>query len=83
MGRLDEFAVPEVSRDFDARLYARIAREEDAAPVVVSLLWPPVAPVAAAAVAALVMLFGACSKSPDASKQAEHGGDRTGGSGRG
>jgi hypothetical protein len=75
--RLDEFAVPEVSPGFDARLYARIAREEARVSWGSTwrswrrLLWRPVAPlaVAAAAVAALV-LFLHVPGSPDAAKQA-------------
>lgn len=66
--KLDEFPVPDVSRDFDTRLYARIAREKTLRPWWYRLLWPPVAPVAAAAVAALVLFMHA--PSPDASKQA-------------
>ena len=53
--RLDEFAAPEVSPGFDARLYARIAAEGARRPWWYRLLWPPVAPVAAAALAALVL----------------------------
>ena len=53
--RLDEFAAPEVTPGFDARLYARIAAEETRRPWWYRLLWPPIAPVAAAAVAALVL----------------------------
>jgi anti-sigma factor RsiW len=75
--RLDEFAVPEVSPGFDARLYARIAREE--ARVSLSStwkswrrwLWRPVAPLAAAAaVVALVLGFLHVPGTPDAAKQA-------------
>ena len=53
--RLDEFAVPEVTPGFDQRLYERIAAEEARRPWWYRLLWPPIAPVAAAAVAALVL----------------------------
>jgi hypothetical protein len=53
--RLDEFAAPEVSPGFDARLYARIAAEEARKPWWYRLLWPPIAPVAVAAVAAVIM----------------------------
>ena len=67
--RLDEFAAPEVSPGFDARLYARIAAEEARRPWWYRLLWPPVAPVAVAAVAALVMFLHVPGK-PDAAKQA-------------
>jgi len=55
--RLDEFAVPAVSPDFDARLYARIAREE--ARVLGWRWWlrRSIAPVAAAAAVAALVLF--------------------------
>ena len=74
--RLDEFAVPAVSPDFDARLYARIAREE--ARISLSSwsstwrrwLWPPVAPLAAAAAVAALVLFLHVPGRPDAAKQA-------------
>jgi len=55
--RLDEFAVPEVSPGFDARLYARIAREGARVWGWRRWLWPPVAPLAAAAAAVAVVLF--------------------------
>jgi hypothetical protein len=71
--RLDEFAVPEVSPGFDARLYARIASEEAR----VSLLswrrwlWRPIAPLAAAAaVVALVLGFLHVPGTPHSAKQA-------------
>jgi hypothetical protein len=69
--RLDEFAVPEVTPGFDARLYARIAREEARVSWASwrRWLWPPVAPLAAAAVVALA-LFLHVPRTPDASKQA-------------
>jgi hypothetical protein len=67
--RLDEFAAPEVTPGFDARLYARIAAEEARRPWWYRLLWPPIAPVAAAAVAALVLYLHPV-RTPDASKQA-------------
>ena len=66
--RLDEFAVPEVSPGFDARLYARIAREEARRPWWFRLLWPPVAPLAAASAVAVVLFMHAPGK-PDAVKQ--------------
>ena len=66
--RLDEFAAPEVTPGFDARLYARIAAEETRRPWWYRLLWPPIAPVAAAAVAALVLYLHPAGR-PDASKQ--------------
>ena len=67
--RLDEFTVPEVSPGFDARLHARIAKEEARRPWWYRLLWPPIAPVAIAAVAAMVM-FVHVPGSQDAAKQA-------------
>jgi negative regulator of sigma E activity len=69
--RLDEFAVPEVTPGFDARLYARIAREEARVWGWRKLLWRPVAPlaVAAAAVAAVLLIMHPLG-SPDAAKQA-------------
>ena len=71
--RLDEFAVPEVSPGFDARLYARIAREE--ARVSLSSwrrwLWRPVAPLAALAAAVVaVVLYIHNPSIPEATKQA-------------
>jgi hypothetical protein len=66
--KLDEFPVPDVSPDFDARLYARIAAEETRRPWWYRLLWPPVAPVAIAAVAAVVLFVHVPGK-PDVSKQ--------------
>jgi anti-sigma-K factor RskA len=72
--RLDEFAAPEVTAGFDARLYARIAAE-GAKRLGWRRLWRngllrPVAPlaVAAAAVAALVLYLQPV-RTPDASKQ--------------
>ena len=56
--RLDEFAAPDVSPGFDARLYARIAREEARRPWWCRRwLWPPVAPSRSAAAVAAVVLF--------------------------
>ena len=69
--RLDEFAAPEVTPGFDARLYARIAGEE--APRSSwwrRFLWRPVVPLAAAAVVAALMLYLHPVRTPDASKQA-------------
>jgi anti-sigma factor RsiW len=66
--RLDEFAVPEVSAGFDARLYARIAAEESRRPWWYRLVWPPIAPAIAIAVAALI-LFVQVPAGPDATKQ--------------
>jgi anti-sigma-K factor RskA len=69
--RLDEFASPEITLGFDARLYARIAAEEmPRASWWRRLLWRPVAPLAAAAaLVALVVLLVNVPRSPDASKQ--------------
>ena len=67
--RLDEFAAPEVSPGFDARLHARIAAEQARRPWWHRLLWPPIAPVVAVAVAAVIMLVHVPA-SPDAAKQA-------------
>lgn len=66
--RLDEFPAPEVSPGFDARLYARIAAEESRRPWWYRLVWPPIAPAVAIAVAA-VILFVNLPVSPDAAKQ--------------
>jgi len=68
--RLDEFAVPQVSPGFDARLYARIAREEARVWGWRRWLWPPVAPLAAAAAAVAVVMFLHVPHSPDAVQQA-------------
>ena len=67
--RLDEFAVPEVSPGFDARLYARIAREEARVRGWRRWLWPPVAPLAAAAAAVALVLFLHVPHDSDAVKQ--------------
>ena len=66
--RLDEFEAPEVSPGFDARLYARIAAQEARRPWWYRLLWPPIAPAVAIAVAALI-LFVHVPSSLDADKQ--------------
>lgn len=66
--RLDEFAVPEVTPGFDARLYARIAAEEARRPWWLRLLWPPVAPLVAASVVAVALFLYVPGKH-DASKQ--------------
>ena len=70
--RLDEFAAPEVSPGFDARLYARIAREEArvSLPSWRRWLWRPVAPLAAAAAVIALVLFLHVPGTPDAAKQA-------------
>jgi anti-sigma factor RsiW len=67
--RLDEFAVPEVTPGFDARLYARIAREE--ARVLGWRKWlRQIAPLAAAAVVVALVLIVHPFGNPDAAKQA-------------
>ena len=53
--RLDEFEAPEVSPAFDARLYARIAAEQARRPWWYRLIWPPIAPAIAVALAALIL----------------------------
>jgi anti-sigma factor RsiW len=57
--RLEEWAAPPVSSDFDARLYARIAREEAVRPGWINgwkrFLWRPAVPVAAAACAVVAL----------------------------
>ncbi|MBZ5631563.1 MAG: zf-HC2 domain-containing protein [Acidobacteriia bacterium] len=68
--RLDEFAVPEVTPGFDARLYARIAREEARVLGWRKWLWRPVAPLAAAAAVVAAVLIVHPFGSPDAAKQA-------------
>jgi hypothetical protein len=72
--RLDEFAVPEVTPGFDARLYARIAREEARVlgwrRLFTNGLWRPVAPLAVAAAVAALVLFLRVPGSPDVAKQA-------------
>jgi ferric-dicitrate binding protein FerR (iron transport regulator) len=69
--RLDEFAAPEVTPGFDARLYARIAAEEKRrASGWRRWGWRPLVPLAAAAAVAAVVLWVHPSGSPDAAKQA-------------
>jgi anti-sigma factor RsiW len=76
---LDEFKAPEVSPDFDARLYARIAAEKSA-PWWRRLLWPagpiawwkPAIPVAAcAALAVALIVRGPAGGPADGNKQAK------------
>ena len=67
--RLDEFAAPEVTPGFDARLYARIAAGEARVLAWRRWLWPPVAPVAAAVALAAVVLF---IHAPHTAKPAGH-----------
>jgi anti-sigma factor RsiW len=67
--KLDEFAAPEITPGFDARLYARIASEESRRPWWRRLLWRPAVPlVAAGALVALGLLM--VPGTPDAAKQA-------------
>jgi anti-sigma-K factor RskA len=69
--RLDEFAAPEVTPGFDARLYARISAEEARrSSWWRRRLWRPIIPLAAAAAVAAVVLWVHPSGSPDAAKQA-------------
>lgn len=65
---LDEWRAPEVSADFDQRLYARIAADKPSfwqkwLPVVPIVWWKPVVPVALAAVV-LSVLFVTRSSNP-------------------
>jgi anti-sigma factor RsiW len=55
---LDQYPAPEVSPDFDARLYARIDREKASSwrSLLRRLLWRPMAPLAAAAALAVVLI---------------------------
>jgi len=46
--KLDEFAAPEVTADFDARLYARMAADDARQPWWRRLLWRPAVPLVAA-----------------------------------
>ena len=65
--KLDEFAAPEVTPGFDARLYARMASEESRRPWWRRLLWRPAVPlVAAGALVGLGLLM--VPRTPDASK---------------
>jgi len=67
--KLDEFAAPEVTPGFDARLYARIAAEDANRPWWRRLLWRPAVPlVAAGALVGLGLLM--VPRSPNAGKQA-------------
>jgi len=68
--RLDEFAVPEVTPGFDARLYARIAAEEARGLDWRRWLWRPMAPLAAAGAVAALALYLHPLGTPDAPKQA-------------
>jgi hypothetical protein len=68
--RLDEFAAPEVTPGFDARLYARIAAEEAKRFDWRRWLLRPVAPLAAAAAVAALVLYLHPIGTPNAPKQA-------------
>ena len=66
--KLDEFAAPEVTAGFDARLYARIAAEDARRPWWRRLLWRPAVPlVAAGALVGLGLLI--APRTHDAAKQ--------------
>lgn len=68
--RLDEFAAPEVTPGFDARLYARMAAGETRrAAWWRRWLWRPVAPLAVAAALMALALFVHVPGTPDAPKQ--------------
>ncbi len=66
--RLDDFAAPEVTPGFDARLYERIAAEEARRPWWRRLMWGPVVPLAAAAALMAIALFVQTPRHPDAAK---------------
>jgi anti-sigma factor RsiW len=65
--KLDEFAAPDVTAGFDARLYARIAAEDARRPWWRRLLWRPAVPLVAAG--ALVGLGLLMVRTPEATKQ--------------
>jgi anti-sigma factor RsiW len=68
--RLDEFAAPEVTPGFDARLYARIAAGAGRrASLWRRLLWRPYVPLAAASALAALALFVRMPVAPDAPSQ--------------
>jgi anti-sigma factor RsiW len=67
--RLDEWPAPEISSDFDARLYARIAQENAAQPWWRKFLWRPAVPLAAAGVVLVLALFVNGPDVQDAPKQ--------------
>jgi anti-sigma factor RsiW len=68
--RLDEFAAPEVSPGFDARLYARIAAgAAQRASLWRRLLWRPYVPLAAAGALAALALLVRLPVTPDAPTQ--------------
>jgi anti-sigma factor RsiW len=66
--RLDEFAVPAVSAGFDARLYARIAREEARVLGWQRWLWRSIGPLAAAGAVVALVAFLHVPPKPDAAK---------------
>ena len=68
--RLDEFAAPEVSPGFDARLYSRIAAQAARrASMWRRLLWRPYIPLAAAGALAALALFVHVPRNPDSPAQ--------------
>ena len=67
--RLEEFSAPEVSPEFDARLYARIAAEAARQPWWRRLLWRPAVPLVAAGALVAVALFMQFPRTPDAPPQ--------------
>jgi anti-sigma factor RsiW len=67
--KLDEFAAPEVTAGFDARLYARIAEEDARRPWWRRLLWRPAVPLIAAGALVGLGLF-MVPRTPDVAKQA-------------
>jgi len=70
--RLDEFAVPEVSPDFDARLYARIAAEQASRTSGWRRwFWLPLAPVAAGLVAMVLYTHVRVPDSPQQTSRME------------
>jgi anti-sigma factor RsiW len=70
--RLDEFAAPEVTPGFDARLYARIAAAETRRFAWRRWLLRPVAPLAAAAAVAALVLYLHPLGTPNGPKQASN-----------
>jgi hypothetical protein len=74
---LDEYAAPEVSPDFDAKLYARIAQDKPAGwrrvlwPSGPLAWWKPAIPVAACAALLIALLVHAPGTRVDSNKQAK------------
>src|SRR5262249_18464571 len=67
--KLDSWEAPEVSANFDSRLYARIAEEKTHVPWWRRMLWPPVIPLAAASAALALTLFVHVPQPADSVKQ--------------